>query len=210
MCGHSQTGVVLTTYVFTFKRCGHYNTCVVLTTHKVFIPSVWVLPHMCAQYHAHRVQSEIRRSPGFFHGSLEISIPPGKNHVSIVCVPPGIFHGPLEISIPPGNNHDTMVSVTPWNFKCFPGNFHLKPQKWLNILTYFPVCGFYHLVLPHVKIKRKLKECHGSHEIPRKFQEISKKIWKTLKKIWRQIKENSKKNPRNFQENSKKIPRNSC
>ena len=97
----------------TLKLSGYYHTCVVLTTHKVFIPSVWVLPHMCAQYHAHRVQSEIRRSPGFFHGSLEISIPPGKNHVSIVCVPPGIFHGPLEISIPPGNNHDTMVSVTP-------------------------------------------------------------------------------------------------
>lgn len=37
------------------------------------------------------------------------------------------------------------------------------------------MCGFYHLVLPHVKIKRKLKECHGSHEIPRKFQENSKK-----------------------------------
>ena len=166
---------------------GFYHTCVHNTMHpcpKWNKEVPWVFPWI----------------PGNFHTPMSVSF----------VLPPGIFRCPLEISIPPGNNHDTMVSVTPWKFPCFPGNFHLKPKKWLNILTYFPVCGFYHLVLPHVKIKRKLKECHGSHEIPRKFQEVSKKIWKTLKKIWRQIKENSKKNPRNFQENSKKIPRNSC
>ena len=119
MCGHSQTGVVLTTYVFTFKRCGHYNTCVVLTTHKVFIPSVWVLPHMCAQYHAPRVQSEIRRSPGFFHGSLEMSIPPGKNMSISFVYPLGYSMAPWKFPYP------LEITMTLW-FLLPPGIFHVS------------------------------------------------------------------------------------
>ena len=129
---------------FTFKRCGHYNTCVVLTTHKVFIPSVWVLPHMCAQYHAPRVQSEIRRSPGFFHGSLEISIPPGKNHVSIVCVPPGIFHGPLEISIPPGKK--TMPMYLMW------------PPRHLEKSMTPPISSIYYDIFQHLNRYRPITQ----------------------------------------------------